>query len=149
MRLRICGGFAVLGWGFSGALSGHRRQRGAGPGPWRGGRLHGVFKPVYGGSVVGGRAGGSCQCFSQQMRPAESSSKAAWSIAAAGFWPVLKREAQARPEAAYALNSRVLCDRGSQSVRPTGGSVESSAEWRVLDDEQLAPCIEHQPDHAA
>lgn len=73
MRLRICGGFAVLGWGFSGALSGQRRQRGAGPGPWRGGRLHGVFKPVYGGSVVGGRAGGSCQCFSQQMPPAKSS----------------------------------------------------------------------------
>jgi hypothetical protein len=45
---------AVLGWGFSGALSGQRRQLGAGPGPWRGGRLHGVFKPVYGGSVLGG-----------------------------------------------------------------------------------------------
>lgn len=73
MRLRICGGFVVLAWGFSGALIGRSRVRRAGPGPWRGGRLHGVFKPVYGVSVLIGNAGGSCKCFSQQMPPAEAS----------------------------------------------------------------------------
>ncbi len=89
----VAGVLAVLAGGFSGALGG--AQPGAQGRAWslRGGRLRGVFKPFHGASSLMGNAGGSCQCFSQQMPPAETSSIAARSIAAAGFQLFLKRRA--------------------------------------------------------
>lgn len=66
---------AVLDGGFSGAMG--VAQPGAQGRAWslRGGRLRGVFKPFHGASSLAGNAGGSCQCFSPQMPPAESSFK--------------------------------------------------------------------------
>lgn len=78
----VAGVSAVLAGGFSGALG--VAQPGAQGRAWslRGGRLRGVFKPFHGASSLAGNAGGSCQCFSQQMPPAESSSRAAGNA----FW---------------------------------------------------------------